>query len=228
MTTLRYNPDLYVFREKSTVEEFCEVITDLHDDKIERNICQFWGCHEECEAVEDIGEYFIYSDCCEYHNKIIDDVFTAKLKAFIMNEPELMTKIKSYMEQHLELINSVFELFTDDNWICIGNEKRHGIRYKNTTILAEKPLDLFMWYIMHQKRWLMNSSNFIEWVRDTDSDTIQSDLVNMVAFMDHCNGETYYIKDIDNIDFVEIICHNISFEIKDVFTSQIVSVSGQT
>jgi hypothetical protein len=226
MSILTFEPDIYKLQKQcSTISDFRQKIIQTYNIKKDNGLCQFWGCCQKCREDE---------DTCEYHEKMIVEIFTAKLMAFIINEPNMLNKIKAYIsnEENIHLIKHLEELFDKDNEIYIGQHKKYGIRtndeygrHVNTdiVILVDDPISLFMSYIKMNKSWLISDSHLTDWLFKTDSDSITRNLTNIVSFYS-MGVNVYYIKSLIKEDMIEIICHHVANEIYGAYVKEKVRV----
>lgn len=225
--TLTFEPDFYKFQKQLSgdLQAFDEKITKIYNDKNEKNLCQFWGCHESCPETD--YELDDPNDLCQYHEKLINHVFQTKLTAFITNEPDMLTKIKSFIsnEANAGLIQHLNSLFSKDNEIYIGEHKKYGVVRGNGDIyMVNDAISLFMSYIKSDKSWLISENHLTEWISSETTEQINGELASITSFITNGNYTIYYIKSLTKENMIEMICHHIANDIRDIYIKQTIRV----
>lgn len=222
MSTLTFESDLYKYQKQSSgdLDEFDSKINDIYNDKHNKQLCQFWGCHESCHETD--SELDEQPELCDFHEKIIADVFQTKLTAFITNESDMLTKIKNFMsdEANLRLIDHLSPLFDDKCCIYIGQHKKFGVRMEDQIYLVDNVIGLFMSYIKTTKSWLISESHLTEWLTTEKTTDIVDELTSMASFTTQDGVSVYYIKSMTKENMIESICHHIANEIRGVYEKQ--------
>lgn len=231
MGTLTFEPDFYKFQKQSSnnLYEFDAKLSQIYVDKNEKKLCQFWGCHESC--LEPDSELNEEEDLCPYHDKLINHVFQTKLTAFITNEPDMLTKIRTFISnaENVCLINHLNGLFGKDNEIYIGEHKKYGVVRANGDIcMVNDAISLFMAYIKSDKQWLISENHLTEWLSSGTSDQINGELASITSFTIpiNCtdNVTIHYIKSLTKENMIELICHHIANDIRNVYSKQPIRV----
>ncbi len=224
--TLTFDPDFYKFQKQSSnnLEEFDCKISSIYEDKSENHLCQFWGCHESCP--EEDSELDVPNELCQYHEKLVNDVFQTKLTAFITNESDMLTKIRSFIsnEANVCLIQHLNSLFGKDNEIYIGEHKKYGVvRDTGDIYMVDNAISLFMCYIKSDKSWLISENHLTEWLTSDTSEQINEELTSITSFIIE-DGKTYYIKSLTKENMIEVICHYIANDIRGIYKKQSINV----
>ena len=147
--------------------------------------------------------------------------------AFVLNEPNMLGRIQSYMEENKIIINHLDTLFTDTNIVIIGEKTKYCVydQRSESVHLVDNSINLFMAYVKNHYNWLVNDKNFSDWlVKQTSNDCIDT-IVSMIAFE---NSEQdyiiFYLKNLEKDNMIEIICRHIAHDIYGAFVSRSIKV----
>lgn len=227
MSTLTFEPDFYKFQKKHShgLETFDDKLRNVYNDKVEKRLCQFWGCHESLNESNDEPTL-----CC-FHEKMITNIFQTNLTAFIVNEPDMFAKIKLFIsnENNICLIQHLNDLFDKSNEIYIGQHKKYGVRTVHGCIfMVDDAVGLFMSYIKNMKPWLLSDKHLTEWLSENSTEDIVDELTSMSSFTVpiNCTDDVtiHYIKSLTKDNMIELICHHIANDIRNVYTKQYIRV----
>jgi len=233
MSTLTFEPDLYKFQKQCSncPDDFDNKIVSVYNSKLQKNLCQYWGCCETCieqSLSDDQSDLDGPLNLCDHHMKTITNVFTSKLTAFISNEPDMLNRIKTFIEHddNIKLIDHLNDLFTSKNEVFVGQSKKYGLSMDGDIVLVDNKVGLFMSYIKNMIPWLISDAHLTEWMLKTDSDTIKENLVALASYRmsDDPNIVIYYIKSLTKENIIEIICHNIAHDIRGNYEIQPIKV----
>jgi hypothetical protein len=199
-------------------------VRNIHSAKTDKKLCQFWGCHESHPEAD--TELDTEQQLCAFHEKTITDVFQTKLTAFISNESDMFTKIKSFIssEDNIRLIRHLDVLFDKSNEIYIDQRKKYGVKMAGQIFLIDDNVGLFMSYIKNVKPWLLSDSHLTDWLSTEKTEEIVDELTSMTAFTVDDDVVIHYIKSLTKENMIEMICHHVSNEIRNVYSKQSIKV----